>query len=68
MLLWIPATINRVAELIHPPIFGLVFLQSMFLPLQGLLNAVCYGITSKVFSKTGADKPLLTRSHQVTVQ
>ena len=47
---WIFATINRIYDSVHPnnPILALILLQTIFQSLQGILNALVYGLTPSV--------------------
>jgi len=48
VILWTPATINRIVQAAHHPTFATSFLEALFVPLQGFVNAIIYGITSNV--------------------
>mmetsp|Transcript_31114 Transcript_31114/g.40056 ORF Transcript_31114/g.40056 Transcript_31114/m.40056 type:complete len:328 (+) Transcript_31114:108-1091(+) len=50
VICWSFATINRIQNTIEPqnPMFVLFFLHSMLISLQGLFNAVAYGLTPTV--------------------
>lgn len=60
VILWIPrksihnkhlkleASLNRILETRYSPIFGLVLIESLCIPIQGLCNATLYGILSNV--------------------
>lgn len=60
-IIWIPPSINRAQEAYGKPLFALVFLESMWLPLQGFINWIFYGLTSNVLKKTHSEekKPIL---------
>ncbi|KAL2044430.1 hypothetical protein N7G274_003135 [Stereocaulon virgatum] len=49
LISWVPSSINRVNSLAHPSRlnFGLNYVETLVLPLQGFLNAVVYVITSQ---------------------
>jgi hypothetical protein len=49
LISWVPSSINRVYSLAHPNRlnFGLNYVETLVLPLQGFLNAVVYVITSQ---------------------
>ncbi len=49
MLCWTPASVNRLYSTIHPKelVFGLNYAAALMLPLQGLLNAVVYALSSQ---------------------
>ena len=51
---WVPSTINRVYSLVYPDhaIFGLLFISSLLLPLQGFWNAILYIATSLPATKS----------------
>lgn len=59
VLLWIPrtliffisllvASLNRILEAFHDPVFALVLIESLCIPIQGLCNAALYGFFSNV--------------------
>jgi hypothetical protein len=45
---WVPSTVNRLETLVRPkdPIFGLIYVSGLVLPLQGSWNATIYIFTS----------------------
>mmetsp|Transcript_37797 Transcript_37797/g.118387 ORF Transcript_37797/g.118387 Transcript_37797/m.118387 type:complete len:364 (-) Transcript_37797:64-1155(-) len=47
---WVPGTINRIHNTIHPtdPVFALAIIQVLFRSWQGILNALAYGLNSTV--------------------
>ena len=49
LISWVPSSINRVYSLAHPDRlnFGLNYIETLVLPLQGFLNAIVYIITSQ---------------------
>ena len=49
MICWTPASINRLYSTIRPDelVFGLNFAAIVLLPLQGLLNAIVYAVSSQ---------------------
>ncbi|KAF2488311.1 family A G protein-coupled receptor-like protein [Lophium mytilinum] len=49
LVVWIPSTINRVQGMINPkePNYGMNLAAAIVLPLQGLGNAIIYGVTSR---------------------
>ena len=49
MICWTPASINRLYSTIRPTelVFGLNYAAAFMLPLQGLLNAIVYGVSSQ---------------------
>ena len=53
LITWVPSSLNRVYSLIYPTStnFGLLFIASLVLPLQGFWNAVIYIVTTYPESK-----------------
>ncbi|KAL8683927.1 MAG: hypothetical protein Q9186_000138 [Xanthomendoza sp. 1 TL-2023] len=49
LIIWIPSSANRVYSLVHPTRinYPLNYLSALVLPMQGLLNAIVYIITSQ---------------------
>lgn len=49
LISWVPSSTNRVYSLAHPDRlnFGLNYIETLVLPLQGFLNAIVYIITSQ---------------------
>ncbi|KAL8769870.1 MAG: hypothetical protein Q9209_004308 [Squamulea sp. 1 TL-2023] len=49
LIIWIPSSANRVYSLAHPDRinFALNYVSALVLPMQGLLNAIVYVITSQ---------------------
>lgn len=49
LISWVPSSINRVYSLAHPDRlnFGLNYIETLVLPLQGFFNAIVYIITSQ---------------------
>ena len=49
VICWTPASINRLYSTIRPTelVFGLNYAAGFMLPLQGLLNAIVYGVSSQ---------------------
>jgi hypothetical protein len=57
-LCWIWDLINNIISFIHPHmgIYWLWVLQSLFFPLQGFLNFLVYGVSSRMFSRQPSSK------------
>ncbi|KAF2815879.1 family A G protein-coupled receptor-like protein [Mytilinidion resinicola] len=49
LVVWVPSTINRIQGMITPstPNYGMNLAAAIVLPLQGLGNAIIYGVTSR---------------------
>ena len=64
MLCWTPASINRLYSTIRPKelVFGLNYAAALMLPLQGLLNAVVYALSSQSAVRALITGRLKTRS------
>lgn len=66
IIVWTPSAIARVQQAFQgSPNFVLVLLQCLFLPLQGILNAGIYGLTSNILQQMPepqAFKPLLVNN------
>ncbi|KAI9137705.1 hypothetical protein BKA69DRAFT_869336 [Paraphysoderma sedebokerense] len=52
LLVWMIPFINRVLDLFMPPIYGLVFIEAMCVPLQGLLDAIIFIWSERVWRGT----------------
>lgn len=49
LICWVPPSINRFYSMVYPDnfVFGLNYIQSLILPLQGFFNALVYAISSQ---------------------